>query len=209
MSVRGMRIMPTRGFYLEFKKKVKYIEDGYKLLEMKRDELTRQLREDLEQLKIVGHEYEKRAIEIMEEFRKLYALLGENTVDAQAAIIPKTLDIDVLPRSIMGVQVPFLKVKNEPNIKNKISPILAGIVKEYKELLKTLIKLSELEMKIEVVADNLEKTNRMVNALEKIVLPEMRQTLKYIEDLLDEDMLEEFTRIKLVRNVILERRGEK
>jgi len=206
VAVRGMRIMPTRGFYLEFKKKVKYIEDGYKLLEMKRDELTRKLREDLDQLKIVRREYERKIKEVLKEFRKLYALLGESTISAQAATIPKDVDIYILPKSIMGVHVPFLKLRSEPNIENKISPALIGIAKKYKELLRTIIKLSELEMKIEIVSDDLERTNRMVNALEKIVIPEMKQTLKYIEDLLDEDMLEEFTRIKLVRDIILERR---
>jgi len=202
----GVRIMPTRGFYLEFKKKVKYIEEGYKLLEMKRDELTRELRENLNQLKIVRRECDKRIADVFEEFRKLYAILGESTINAQAAIIPKELDVHILPKSIMGVHVPFLKLKKEPKIEDKISPILMGIARKYKELLKILIKLSEMEIRIEVISDDLERTNRMVNALEKIVIPEMKQTLKYIEDLLDEDMLEEFTRIKLVRDIILERR---
>ncbi|MGQ4913616.1 MAG: V-type ATP synthase subunit D [Candidatus Asgardarchaeia archaeon] len=206
MSVRTMKVVPTRGFYLEFKKRVKYIEDGYKLLEMKRDELTRELRDYISQLQILREEMDKKVENVMINFRKVYALLGESVINGYIAATPKDLELDVLPKSIMGILVPFVKIVNEVNIKDKYTPLLQGVADDFKDLLRIIIKLSELEAKIDVVSDDLERTNRMVNALEKILIPEMKATLKYIEDLLDEDMLEEFMRIKLVRNIIMSRR---
>ncbi|RLI65697.1 MAG: hypothetical protein DRO67_02335 [Candidatus Asgardarchaeum californiense] len=206
MSVRTMKVVPTRGFYLEFKKRVKYIEDGYKLLEMKRDELTRELRDYISQLQILREEMDKKVENVMINFRKVYALLGESVINGYIAATPKDLELDVLPKSIMGILVPFVKIVSEVNVKDKYTPLLQGVVDDFKDLLRIIIKLSELEAKIDVVSDDLERTNRMVNALEKILIPEMKATLKYIEDLLDEDMLEEFMRIKLVRNIIMSRR---
>jgi len=201
-----MKVVPTRGFYLEFKKRVKYIEDGYKLLEMKRDELTRELRDYISQLQILREEMDKKVENVMINFRKVYALLGESVINGYIAATPKDLELDVLPKSIMGILVPFVKIVSEVNVKDKYTPLLQGVVDDFKDLLRIIIKLSELEAKIDVVSDDLERTNRMVNALEKILIPEMKATLKYIEDLLDEDMLEEFMRIKLVRNIIMSRR---
>lgn len=206
MSVSSMKVLPTRGFYLEFKKRVKYIEEGYKLLEMKRDALTKELREYIGELQIIREEMDKKADKIMNKFRKIYSLLGASVIDGYIASVPKKLDLEVLPKSIMGILVPFTKLISEPEIKDKFGPLIREIVEDMRELLGIIIKLSELEAKIDVVSDDLERTNRMVNALEKILIPEMKATLKYIEDLLDEDMLEEFMRIKIVRNIIFSRR---
>ncbi|MHA1609769.1 MAG: V-type ATP synthase subunit D, partial [Candidatus Njordarchaeales archaeon] len=74
------------------------------------------------------------------------------------------------------------------------------------EILQDLIKLGEIEIWIEVIANDLERTNRTVNALEKIIIPQLKALAKYIQDLIEEEDLEEFTRIKLVRNIIIRRR---
>ena len=198
--------MPTRGFLLNFKRRVKAIEEGYKLLEMKRDELSNKLRAYLENLKSAKREVHSSASEVMKEFSKIYGLIGPDVIDILAASIEK-LEIQVLPISIMGINVPEVKLKKLPDVKNKYPPVVRSIAMALYDLLDDLIKITTLEMKIEIISYDLERTNRTVNALEKIVIPEMKKTIKFIEDVLDEDELEEFTRLKMVRDKIL-RRGE-
>jgi len=205
LGFAGIRIMPTRGFLINFKRRVKSIEEGYKLLEMKRDELAAKLRQYLEQLRAAKKDFIERSAEIMKKFREVYALIGPDKIDALAASISK-LEIKVLPISIMGIHVPEVKLEKLPEIKNKYPPIVRAIAHQLYEMLDDLIKITELEMKIEIIAYDLEKTNRIVNALEKIVIPEMKRIVKMIEDMLDEDELEEFIRLKIIRNKILGKR---
>ncbi len=206
MSVGSIRVMPTRGFLLDFKRRVKAIEEGYKLLEMKRDELANRLRAYLEELRAAKKTVYEEALKVLSEFGKVYGFVGPDTIDTLAASIGK-LDIRVLPVSIMGINVPEVKMNYVPDVKNKYPPIVRSIAVSLYELLEDLIKITTLEMKIEIIAYDLERTNRTVNALEKIVIPEMKKTIKFIEDMLDEDELEEFTRLKMVRDKIL-RKGE-
>ena len=133
-----------------------------------------------------------------------FLLLTGEIVDALSASIEK-LRIRILPISIMGIHVPEVKLENLPDIKNKYPPIVRSVAEIIYEMLDDLIKITELEMKIEIISYDLERTNRIVNALEKIVLPSMKSTIKLIEDMLDEDELEEFIRLKIVREKILGR----
>ena len=64
-----------------------------------------------------------------------------------------------------------------------------------------------METKIESIARDLERTNKIVNALENVVIPDLERDIKYIEDMLEEDDLEEFVRLKFARDKILKRRS--
>ena len=70
-----------------------------------------------------------------------------------------------------------------------------------------VVILDELETKIESIARDLERTNKIVNALENVVIPDLERDIKYIEDMLEEDDLEEFVRLKFARDKILKRRS--
>lgn len=208
MSVVGMRVIPTKGFLLELKRRIEIIKEGYRLLSMKRDELTAKLTSFLEQLKAIKREVMGRAEAVYERFRLAYAVIGASKVGSYANLTRGEFEANVLPVSIMGVTIPIVKLLREVEIKDRFGPVIRENIYELKELLKDLIKLSELEMKIEIIASDLERTNRIVNALEKIIIPEMEALAKYIEDRIEEDDLEDFIRIKLIRNIIVERRGE-
>ena len=208
MSVAGLRVAPTKGFLLNFKRRVKFIEEGYKLLSMKRDELSKMLKDYLRDLKAAREEIGKEIEDVMVKFRSVYALLGSDVIDSYAAAVPKDLEVTVLPKSIMGVIVPYSRITQTIDVKNKFGPVIRHAADELFIVLKELLKLTDVESRVEIIADELERTNRMVNALDKVVIPNMKRTIKYIEDLLDEDMLEEFTRLKIVRKLLYERRGE-
>ncbi|HID17458.1 TPA: V-type ATP synthase subunit D [Candidatus Bathyarchaeota archaeon] len=203
----GARVKPTKGFLLQLKKRVGFVEEGYKLLELKRDELANELRASLDVLGAKRRELEERVERSLRNLGRAYASLGSNEMRSQTKAVEKSLEIDVLPRSVMGIVVPYLKVQSEPSVINKFGPIVRSVAREFRELMEGLLRVAELESRIERIADDLEKTNRKVNALEKIVIPEYKRVIKQIEDRLDEDLLEEFIRTKFVRSIISERRA--
>ncbi|MFQ6085664.1 MAG: V-type ATP synthase subunit D, partial [Candidatus Bathyarchaeia archaeon] len=199
INLMGGRIKPTKGFLLELKKRLQFVIGGCELLTLKRDHLSKELREDIEQLEALRESLGKRLQNAYRDLLAAQMSLGPAELDAQSASTQGTLDVEVLPRSIMGVLVPFVKIRNRPNLKDRLGAIEYSVAKKFQELLEDLLKVAELEASIERVADELGKTNRKVNALEKIVIPGYKQGIKMIEDRLDEDMLEEFIRTKLIR----------
>ena len=203
----GARVKPTKGFLLQLKKRVNFIEEGYKLLELKRDELANELRRSLGELATKKRKFEEKIEEALDKLGKAYASLGSDEMTSQTWTIKEKLEIDILPKSVMGILVPYVKILNKPTVTNKFSFIARSVAEEFYNLVDELIEITELESRIERIADDLEKTNRKVNALEKIVIPEYKRIVKQIEDRLDEDMLEELIRTKFVRTLISERRG--
>lgn len=208
MAVVGLRVAPTKGFLLELKRRIAIIKDGYKLLSTKRDELTSKINAFLEELKAIKRAVIEQAEKIVLRFRECYAILGPDIIKSYANVNKGLFEAEVLPLSIMGILVPRVKVLKSPEVKDKFGPIIREIIYDACKVLRNLIKVTELEMKIEIIAHDLEKTNRIVNALEKIIIPDLEQLAKFIEDLIEEESLEEFTRVKLVRNIIVKRRGE-
>ena len=206
-SVLGAGVKPTRGFLLELRRRVKFIEEGYKLLEMKRDELARELRSSLDLLGVKRSELEKEFEEAFQKLLIVHGSVGTQEIRSLRTSAGKLLGIDVMPISVMGILVPFLKITDKPSFKNKYGSIIRSAAHDFENLLEKLLKVTELEMRIERIAEDLEKTNRKVNALEKIVIPDYNKVIKYIDDRIDEDMLEEIIRTKLIRTLIVKRRS--
>ena len=206
-SVLGAGVKPTRGFLLDLKKRVTFVEEGYKLLEMKRDELARELRSSLDLLGLKRKELEKKFEEAFQKLLIVYSIVGSGEIESHRTSAGKLLSLEVMPKSVMGILVPFLKIIDKPTSKNKFSAVIRSAAYEFEMLLEDLLKVTELESRIERIAEDLERTNRKVNALEKIVIPDYRKVIRYIEDRIDEDMLEEIIRTKLIRSLIIKRRS--
>ncbi len=203
----GARAKPTRGFLLQVKRRVKFIEEGYKLLEMKRDELAKELRRDLEELSSRRVGFEDEVEKALKTVVKSYVSLGSG--EASSWKNPEEgLELEILPKSVMGIQVPYVKILHRPEVKDRFGPVMRAAAEKLHKVLEDLIGIAELEARIERVAEDLEKTNRKVNALEKIVIPDYNRLIKYIEDRLEESMLEEFTRTKFVKAILTKRRDQ-
>jgi len=203
----GLRIRPTRGFLLELKRRIQITEEGYRILSHKRDELISKLRELLELLRAVRKEVLENFQRSLREFVEVYSLIGSDKIISYATASRGLLRVRILPISVMGVIAPTVKAIETIEIADKYPPILRQFVYSLWEITQDLIKLGELEARVEGLALDLERTNRTVNALEKIIIPQLKSIAKYIQDLIEEEDLEEFTRIKLVRDIIIKRRG--
>ena len=106
----------------------------------------------------------------------------------------------------MGVRYPFIKVNKEPQITGELDITLCEAAEKVLAILDDILQLAEFEARAERIADELGKTNRKVNALENTIIPSYRKTLKFIEDKLDEESLEELVRMKLIGGVLARRR---
>lgn len=203
MSTVSGRARPTKGYLLELKKRIAFIKEGHKLLEMKRDELAKEIRAYLEALETERKRFEEDAKRAIKKMTITYAFLGSREAESQARSMVDRLDLEVLPKSIMGVHIPYLKDFKAVDIQGKFEPILGSVAREFDILITKLVKIAETEACIDRIAEELGATNRKVNALDKVIIPELLKRARYIEDMLDEEMLEQVVRTKLIRAILV------
>ena len=191
-------VKPTKGFLMDMKRRIGFIERGTEFLKLKRDQLAKELTTSLDVLK-------GRRRLLMDNLQQAYAALtaaylslGPQEVQSQAKSIKYALEIEVLPMSVMGVRYPFVKIGEKPQVTAELDITLSVASDRIYEILDDIIRLAEFESRVERIADELGKTARKVNALENIIIPEYKRIIKFIEDKLDEEALEELVRMKLI-----------
>jgi V/A-type H+-transporting ATPase subunit D len=191
---------------MEMKRRIGFIERGTEFLKLKRDHLAKELTTSIDVLK-------GRRSKLLEDLRiayravtAAYISLGPTEVRSQASSIKSRLELEILPRSVMGVRYPFIKVEKEPQITGELDITLSEAAEKVLGILEDILQLAEFEARAERIADELGKTNRKVNALENTIIPSYRQVIKFIEDKLDEESLEELVRMKLIGGALARRR---
>jgi V/A-type H+-transporting ATPase subunit D len=204
MSLVSVR--PTKGYLIEMKKRIHFVERGCEFLKMKRDHLAKELRDSLDVLRGQRRLLIESLKEVYDLVTAAYLALGSTEVISQSRSVRKDLEIDVLPLSVMGVLYPMVKVKKRSSLSVELDLTLERAAEKMNEILEQLIHLAEFESRTERIADELGKTNRKVNSLEDVVIPQYHRIISFIEDKIDEEGLEELVRTKLIGGSLSRRR---
>ena len=198
------QINPTRMELTRLKKRLKTAARGHKLLKDKRDEMVRRFIEIIKRNKELREEVEQKLSAAMGRFAVARAEMGNAAVE-EALIYPvRTAELKTGLKNIMSVDVPTIKLISDSNESVELpygfaftSSELDGAVLDLASLLPLLIELAEVEKSCNMLADEIEKTRRRVNALEHVMIPEMEQQIKYITMKLEEN--ERGTKIRLMK----------
>ncbi len=201
MSFRSVgRVLPTKGFLIRLRERTQLLKSGVEALKMKRDQLVRESQELLEFLK-TRSEVEKKLEEAYRMLKLAYTAAGPTEM-RKAALLTMPLLTEIKVKSVIGVEVPEIEFKE---FHLAASPSLEAVViaaaRKLAEAINELLPLINAEAKFERIAESLADTMRKVNALEKIIIPDHEAAIKYIEEALEEDMLEEFLRVKKYRDI--------
>lgn len=199
-------VRPTKGYLMEMKRRIGFIERGCEFLKLKRDHLAKELSASLDILKGRRKLLLNNLKEAYDALTAAYISLGPTEVDSQASSVKSALQLEVLPRSVMGVRYPYVKIISKPQITTDLDITLARAAEKIYEILEELVQLAEYEARAERIADELGKTNRKVNALENTVIPNYKQVIKFIGSKLDEESLEELVRMKRIGGALASRR---
>ena len=191
-------VRPTKGYLMETKRRIQTVERGTEFLKLKRDQLAKDLTESLDVLKGRRGLLLNNLQEAYGALTAAYLSLGPMEVQSQTRSIKNTLELEVLPRSVMGVIYPSVRIKERPEIAAELDITLAFAAEKVYEIIEELIRLAEFEERVSRIAEELGSTSRKVNALENMVIPDMRYIIKFIEDKLDEESMEELVRMKLI-----------
>jgi V/A-type H+-transporting ATPase subunit D len=194
------RITATRGTLLKLRTTLNFVQSAMNILEMKRDRLAAELNSLLQEF-TQRQKTEKQLMEIYADLKIALATLGYSAVFSTGLAVSKMI-VEVNSVSIMGAIVPRITIKKKPPIDSIKNIGLHQVAEKQLKLIGELLSMAQIEASIERVAHELMKVNRKVNALEKVIIPTYERQIRYIEDLLFDEELEDFARIKHVKAVL-------
>ncbi|MCI6637913.1 MAG: V-type ATP synthase subunit D [Bilifractor sp.] len=208
----GTHVNPTRMELTRLKKKLVTALKGHRLLKDKRDELMRQfldlVREDMElRLKV-----EKGIQSANADFVLAKAGMSEQILRTSMLVPKQEITLEESTRNVMSVDLPVFQCRTRTDDKNDIfsygfaytSSDLDGAVQSLSDILPDMLHLAEVEKSCQLMASEIEKTRRRVNALEHVIIPETREGIRYITMKLDENERSTQVRLMKVKDMMLE-----
>jgi len=191
---------------LKLKRRVKLADKGHRLLKEKRDAL-------ISEFMVVIKEYREARKKVEENLKiafynllMAHVLLGSRDIEQISAITLRDIGLDFTTKNIMGVSVPVMKIDDLVRRINErgygllsTNAKLDDAAKNFEESLLVIVRLAEVEESVRRIAQEVEKTKRRVNALEYIVIPRLKATIKHIEMRMEEIERESFLRLKKIK----------
>ena len=198
---RRLRVPPTKSVLLTLRRQVDFLEDGYNLLDRKRELLTRLVYERLGSYRELRKQVEASLKEAYAWLGITHMRMGSRMLQQAGMALNPAIEVKILPRSNLGVQYPSVTVERLP-----LQPVSllwsdssfdeARI--HLAELAGLLARLGESEMALRRVLQEQRKTQKRVNALKYNVIPRYRETIRHIEAALEEEERNTLFQIKVL-----------
>lgn len=208
-----VQVKPTRMEMTKLKKKLKTATRGHKLLKDKRDELMRQFLNLVRENKILREKVENGIIAANQEFVLARAIMPDEVLDVALMTPKQEVSLIIETRNVMSVEIPQFTYNTRTGDVNDIysygfaftSGDLDVAVKSLADIFPEMLRLAECEKSCQLMAAEIEKTRRRVNALEHVMIPEMQRNIKYITMKLDENERSSQIRLMKIKDMMLEK----
>ena len=205
-------INPTRMELTRLKGRLKTAQRGHKLLKDKRDELMKQFMDVVRENRALRRRVEEGLMRAHGSFTVAAALMSPEMLQ-QSLLYPKqSVELDMTFQNIMSVNVPLYHFKTKGQDSGDVYPYgfattsceLDGAVDALSSVFQDMLKLAQIEKTSQLLAEEIEKTRRRVNALEYVMIPQMQESIRYISMKLDENERQNTTRLMKVKDMVLE-----
>mgnify|MGYP000911946850 CR=1 FL=1 len=207
-----MNVNPTRMVLTTLKRKLVVAIRGHKLMKDKRDELMKRFLNLARENKVLREEVERMLKEVYQNFAIANAVMSSEMME-EALMYPKQgVSISLDRKNVMSVDVPVFNFETETDDESDIYPYgfattsgeLDSAISRLNEVFPVMLKLAAMEKEASLLAQEIEKTRRRVNALEYIVIPRLEETIRYIKMKLDENERGNQTRLMKVKDMMIE-----
>ena len=207
----NITVSPTRMELTRLKGKLRTAQRGHKLLKDKRDELMKQFLDTVRELRALRAQVEQELMRVHSSFTVASALMSAQAME-QALMYPKqSVELTMSFQNIMSVNVPVYDFQTQTRSDSDIYPYgfaatsgeLDTAVDALGKVFKKLLKLAEIEKSAQLMAEEIEKTRRRVNALEYVMIPNTQEAIRYINMKLDENDRATTIRLMKVKDMIL------
>ena len=208
----GTQVNPTRMELTRLKKKLVTAVRGHKLLKDKRDELMRQFLDKVRENKALREEVETALVSANQNFMLARAGMPDEMLNTALLAPKQELTISAGTQNVMSVEIPDFDFKTRTPDQNDMYSYgfafttgdLDDAILSLSEVFPKMLKLAEVEKSAQLMAEEIEKTRRRVNALEYVMIPEMEENIKYISMKLDENERNNTIRLMKVKDMMLQ-----
>ena len=203
---------PTKTNLLRLRNDLNFAQQGYELLDQKRNILIIELLTLVDQTADFQSRVENILAKAYKALEETVFDMGKLKVQYLTGAVNITTDITVRSRRVMGVTLPVIETEFKEHSPH-YSPMgtsfwIDSSLHFFKEVLKLLGKLSELKISVLRLANEVKKTIRKVNALEKIAIPDLKETVHYIEGRLEENERDMVILMKTVKENLEKKRRQ-
>ena len=206
------QVNPTRMELTRLKRKLATTTRGHKLLKDKRDELMRQFLDLVRENKALREKVEAGIAAANKNFVLARAGMADEVLNVAMMAPMQEVYLETSHRNVMSVDIPVFEYKTRTSDANNIysygyaftSSDIDDAVKSLADILPDMLRLAECEKSCQLMAAEIEKTRRRVNALEHVMIPETQENIKYITMKLDESERSTQIRLMKVKDMLLE-----
>ncbi len=207
-----LNVNPTRMELTNLKRKLNTARRGHKLLKDKRDELMRRFMELIRENRDLRIKVENSIKNANINMISARGVLDNQTIETALMMPKQEVKLEITQKNVMSVIIPEYSVHFKSNDKSDIysygytytNAMLDGAVKSLSDIFADLIRLAEVETSCRLMAAEIEKTRRRVNALEHVMIPRYEETIKFITMKLDENERSTTSRLMKVKDMMLE-----
>ena len=198
-------VTPTRMVLNQLKGRLKTARRGHKLLKDKRDELMRQFMDVVRLNKQLRTRVEEGLTAAFSSLQVASAIMSPEMLE-QALLYPRqSVELGLTYKNIMSVNVPQYSFQTKNNDPSEIYPYgfaqtsgeLDDALDKMARVFEDMLELAQVEKTMQLLAEEIEKTRRRVNALEYVMIPELEGNIKYIAMKLEEN--ENATKVRLLK----------
>ncbi len=206
-----LKVNPTRMELRRLKDRLKTAVRGHKLLKDKSDEMIRRFMEYAKQNKALREEVEEELSDALKSFVLAKAVSDEYAIQEAVAMPSSQITLEASTKNVMSVVVPEFKLKKTqgedkyPYSYGSVTAELDGSIAILTELMQKLVKLAEIEKTCNMLADEIEKNRRRVNALEYVMIPQTEETIRYITMKLDENERGNTVRLMKIKSILADK----
>ncbi len=203
-------VRPTRSELLERKQQITLAEQGMDLLKQKRDALLIEFMSVMDETLRLSNDLQRTTNEAQYSLAVAKAVDGTVSVRSAAFATRGEVTIDMTGTKIMGIAVPVV-TKGESPLRTSftrgyaitgVSSRIDETADKFERILDVIIEYADIETRLKRLGEEIQKTNRRVNALEQITVPQLKEQVSYIRQALDERAREELFRLKKVKKKI-------
>ena len=200
-------VPPTKSSLFSVKEQLSIAREGFELLEQKREILVMELMRMVEEVKLLERDMDKRVKSAYGSLKQMILRVGRETAREVSTGIDFNYAVREKSGKLMGIPLPTIDVEM-PRMELKYSFMSTyascdGTMMEFFEMLKLIARMAEIRTMVWRLAKEVRKTQRRVNALEKIVIPDVEETKKFIEGVLEEREREVFFVQKILKARLL------
>lgn len=200
-------IAPTKTNLFEYKAQLAFSIDGHSLLEEKREVLVMHLMEIISEIRKHREKLNSLLAESYRLMKIVSVEIGELELQKIVQVQKSLSEVEVHEKSVMGVNIPAIKYKEKDPGNNRVAMSFFStnsdydrLIRNVREIMQLIVTVTQVEASAWRLAYEIKKTQRRVNALENVFIPDFREIIKFIQDTLEERERETFFQMKRIKS---------